>query len=291
MYKIAHISDLHISANDVDSEKLFSRLISDITDKNCNHIILTGDFVHQPTKENFDYVKYLFRNNNIYSRDKLTVIPGNHEIFGGADKKGKSFLFPTQCKNQDYDLNLENVSDFLEEIFPERFDGEYPFIKILTDKIVLSCFNSVEKWDRDMNPIGSNGFINEFQLDRFDKLQKQIKNFRYKIALVHHHFFYIAENGEDEVHTEWLYSERNTMQLHNRNEFANILKSAGISCICHGHTHYTNSYFKDGMHFINSSGCFFPFSADEEKYYHIMEFSNEELASLRINKINYKEKN
>ncbi|HPS65583.1 MAG TPA: metallophosphoesterase [Ignavibacteria bacterium] len=275
MYRIAHISDLHLSADDKDAEKSFRSLLQEIAEKKCGHIIITGDLINQPMISNYEFVKQIFKDANIYSRDKLTILPGNHEIFGGADKKnGKGYLFPYVCKHLDYDMALSIFHESFKDILPENFEGAYPFLKVLHNNIVLAGFNSTMQWDSNLNPIGSNGQVNSIQNKIFANMSDELKKHKIKIALIHHHFHFEAPEYADEVHKEWLYSERFTMQLHNRNTVLNSFKAAEINCVLHGHTHFTDEYNIDGMTFYNSSGCFLPFTVDRKKYFYIFDFDD-----------------
>lgn len=275
MYRIAHISDLHLSADYKDAEKSFRSLLQKIADEKCNHIVITGDLINQPLISNYEFVKQIFKEANIYSRDKLTIIPGNHEIFGGADKKnGKRYRFPYECKRRDYNLALSIFHKSFKDILPDNFDGEYPFLKGVNDNIALIGMNSTMQWDNNLNPIGSNGQVNYTQKTRLANMNGELRKYKNKIALIHHHFHFEAPEYADEVHKEWLYSERFTMQLHNRNTVLNSFKAAEINCALHGHTHFTNEYNIDGMTFYNSSGCFLPFTDDRKKYFYSFDFDD-----------------
>jgi len=287
VYKIAHISDLHFSQHRDDSSNLLKNLLEKILGLKCEHIIITGDIVSQPNRESIIQILKILKRFNLLSPDKLTLIPGNHDIFGGARKNGTGFYFPSQCKSTDYNTMLSDFFLTYRNVFSSGRNEKFPFIKVLNNNVALIGFNSVAKWDRDDNPIGSNGYIDDEQIKNISFIKDTLEQCFYKIALIHHHFYYTAVNGEDEIHSEWLYSERNTMQLNNRNKIMDVLKSFNINYVCHGHTHYTNKYQIDGINFINSSGCVLPFSSDRKKYFHILEIPNIQGSEIKIKKINF----
>ena len=56
MYRIAHISDLHLSLeNDLGKGGKLIELLEDIKNRNCNHIAVTGDVADNPVPEDLVY--------------------------------------------------------------------------------------------------------------------------------------------------------------------------------------------------------------------------------------------
>jgi 3',5'-cyclic AMP phosphodiesterase CpdA len=281
MYKIAHISDLHINKEEHNANThTFIDLLADIIKRNCNHLFITGDITNNANDEEYEKVKNLLSKCEFINSDSLTVTIGNHDIFGGAKKGPDVFLFPTDCKNMNY---YEKVKKFHKQ-FNESFENTklssedtiFPYLKILKENIAIIGINSVAEWSSDLNPIASNGNINDDNFKRIKKLlmQKKIKDML-KIVLIHHQFNRPSKSELDNEHVLWLYSERRTMRLHNKKRLFKLFKKASVDMILHGHTHITNSYKLKGSLFVNSSASAIPFTKDKKMRYHIISISKE----------------
>lgn len=281
MYKIAHISDLHINKEEHDANtQILIDLLADIVKRNCNHLFITGDITNNANDEEYEKVKNLLSKCDLIDSDSLTVTIGNHDIFGGAKKGPDVFLFPTECKHTNY---YEKVRKFYEQ-FSDSFikakisneNTIFPYLKILKENIAILGINSIAEWSCDLNPIGSNGNVKDDNFKRIRKLlkQKKIKDML-KIVLIHHQFNRPSKKELDDEHVLWLYSERRTMRLHNKKRLFKLFKEAGVDIILHGHTHITNTYKLKGSMFINSSASTIPFTKDRKKRYHIINIPEE----------------
>lgn len=281
MYKIAHISDLHINKEEHDANtRTFMDLLADIVKRNCNHLFITGDITNNTNDEEYAKVKNLLSKCDFLNSNSLTVTIGNHDIFGGAKKGPDVFLFPTDCKNINY---YEKVKKFHKQ-FNESFKNTklssegtiFPYLKILKENIAIIGINSIAEWSCDLNPIASNGNINDDNFNRIKKLlmQKKIKDML-KIVLIHHQFNRPSKSELDDEHVLWLYSERRTMRLHNKKRLFKLFKKAGVDMILHGHTHITNSYKLKVSLFVNSSASAIPFTKDRKMRYHIISIPDE----------------
>jgi 3',5'-cyclic AMP phosphodiesterase CpdA len=276
MFKIAHISDLHIKKEEHNvNTDIFIELLADIIKRNCNHLFITGDVTDNAYDEEYAKVKNLLSKCGFMKSDLLSVTIGNHDIFGGAKKGPDVFLFPTECKNTDYNEMVKKFCNQFNETFEysniHKKDSLFPYLKILRENIAIIGINSIAEWSSDFNPIGSNGNINDDNLKKIKKLltQKKIKNMLV-IVLIHHQFNRPAKSKLDDEHVLWLYSERRTMRLHNKKRLFKLFKETGVDMILHGHTHITNSYKAKKCQFINSSASVIPFTKDKKKRYHIL---------------------
>ena len=281
MYKIAHISDLHINKEEHDvNTQIFLDLLADIVKRNCDHLFITGDITNNANDEEYEKVKNLLSKCDFLNSDSLTVTIGNHDIFGGAKKGPDVFLFPTECKNTNYCDKVKKFHEqFIDSFEKAKFldkDTIFPFLKILNDKIALIGINSIAEWSSDLNPTGSNGNINDNNFKRIKNIltSKKIKD-KLKIVLIHHQFNKPDKSQLDDDHMMWLYSERRTMRLHNKKRIFKLFKKAGVDMILHGHTHITNSYKLKESLFINSSASTIPFTKDKKKRYHIISIPKE----------------
>lgn len=272
--RLAHISDLHIDFRDEKLIKSIDEAFGNILQNKVQHLIITGDLIHNPQEQNYTVLKRILKKYGYWDYNKLTVTIGNHEIFGGAEK---THTFPYQCKCTNYDDEVRKFLLFFKEILFSGNINDFPIIKEINERIVLIIINSVARWSKNQNPIGSNGYVDSVQMKKIDDSLKNDKyeNF-FKIAVIHHHFYYTADNSYDEMHRLWLYSERDTMVMHNYGTVFKLLKRNNIDLILHGHTHYTNVYRKGNLKIVNSSGCIKPLSQVKEKLYTIIEIKEKD---------------
>ncbi|MCX7834237.1 MAG: metallophosphoesterase [Ignavibacteria bacterium] len=271
--QIAHISDLHIDYKDRKLIKEIDKLVRIIQKNKIEHIIITGDMIHLPCEKNYWVLKKILKKYGYWDYNKLTVTIGNHEIFGGAEK---THTFPYQCKYTDYKKRVKNFLSFFTEILFCNGTSSFPIFKELSNNIVLIIINSVAHWSQNKNPIGSNGNVDSIQIKNLNKVLRK-ENYKHyiKIAVIHHHFYYTANKTYDEMHRLWLYSERDTMVMHNFRNVFNHLRKNKIDLILHGHTHYTNLYKKQNIKIINSSGCIKPLSQVKKKLFTLIDLKEE----------------
>ena len=151
-------------------------------------------------------------------------------------------------------------------------DSLYPFIKILNDSVAVIGLNSIARYSKDLNPMGTNGLIDKQQMKSLEKISKQanLKD-KLKIVLIHHHFNKPWHNKAHPEHGTWLESEQWKMRLHDKKELYDYFDKYDIDLILHGHTHITDTYKRKNNLFVNSSGCSMPFTISGEKEYHIIE--------------------
>lgn len=269
MYKIAHISDTHISFNDTNGHgKNLVELLKDIRSRECDHIVITGDLVENPEPREFQYVKEILSHFEILSPDKLSVIPGNHDIFGGAPNSVMFFTFQLICKETNTKLNEEKFIETFQDTFPE--EKSFPYLKVI-DNIAFIGINSMDKWSVKKNPEGSNGFINDSDFKKIKKIisSEALKD-KYKIILIHHHFNKIRLSEEYPAHSLWLKTVDYKMKLHNKNKIADLFKKYKVNLVLHGHTHINDIYNIKGVSYINSSASCVPLTDDQSRMYNII---------------------
>jgi len=269
--KTAHLSDLHLTANDKNRLSDFKEILKSICEKKIDHLILTGDLIHNPEPSDYEILISILKKYGYFHRDKLSVCIGNHEIFGGKNKKISSIEFPTHCKYTDKNKMIRNFCDYFDDTFPAN-QKQFPYIKKI-ENIALYGLNSTADFSLKNNPVGSTGFIDDKNISDIKKLFNN-RNYcnSYNIVLIHHHFYLNALNKEDEVFYNWLNSERNSMQLINRKNIINLFKQYNVKLVFHGHTHINEIYKKSGIRFINSSGSLIPFTKSDKNKYTIIDF-------------------
>jgi 3',5'-cyclic AMP phosphodiesterase CpdA len=293
MYKIAHISDLHISSVSKDLNIIiFEKLLRDIVSIKCNHLVISGDITNNATEEEYDMINMLLKKYDYFDSDKLTVCIGNHDIYGGGTKSENSFMFPFLCKQIDYKKSLIQFQDnflysFTNSVVMKR-NNYFPNLKILNNEIAIISLNSIPEWSHNLNPAASNGKVSNTELKDFEILLKSdlVKN-KLKIVIIHHHFNEPKIDKNNYIHSLWLYSEKETMKLHNAKILLKIFNKYDVDIVMHGHTHITNTYKIGKQIFINSSGCIMPFTEEIKYKYYIIEFQSKN-SNFKIQEITLK---
>jgi 3',5'-cyclic AMP phosphodiesterase CpdA len=146
--------------------------------------------------------------------------------------------------------------------FPEAFertlsassDNPFPYVKMVND-VVLIGLNSIARYSGVRNPLGSNGWVDDQQLDQFDRLVgSPLFAGKRKIVLIHHHFCKLQRKGLGTMHTVWGTIERQTMKLRGKKELLALFRKHGIDLVLHGHYHRTLEYIRKGIRFVNGGG-------------------------------------
>lgn len=257
---IAHIADLHLNSDIRESNyEVLDRILQYLKIKDVDHIVITGDISEHSNVNDYRILNQLFDSYGLTSSDKLTIILGNHDIFGGLKKVEDVFTFPEHCKNVDY---LSKVKTFFDEFF-YSYEGVFrinkndyfPFAKKLGN-ILLIGINSIIPYSLTRNPLASNG---EVDMEQRRKVEELIKKYgeecKFKVVLIHHHFNKILLNSNHIVKSIWNKLEKQTLKLWNKKDLLKFFEKSGIDLVLHGHYHLNEEYKKSNITFLNAGGC------------------------------------
>lgn len=266
--KIAHISDLHLSAVDEVVAAVEKKIVA-IHAAGVEHLIITGDLTQSGHETEFELFLKLLVRYDFNSFERLTVIPGNHDLFrfffrnfqlpkdfyGKLHKVPKAVLqvYKYSKKNYADDLRLFNstfngVLDRVIKLNSEDIGG-FPFIKVLSEQVALIALESNGLLPHlNKNALCSNGYIDPVSAEKILS-HETLKN-KIKIVLMHHHL--APENEVTKRSGKW-FSE--TMKLVNRQEMTEIFKKHDVDLVLHGHYHYQEEYFlADGVVKVVNNG-------------------------------------
>ncbi|HTY60116.1 MAG TPA: metallophosphoesterase [Bacteroidota bacterium] len=258
-YTIAHIADLHLSGE----HRRFNlrrarRLLEEIARRRVDHVVVTGDIAADADRKELDIARGIFRNNGLLDTSKLSVVIGNHDIFGGVHTAEDILTFPRRCRHTDYNEKVEEFRGYFHEAFERMMFGAhgkpFPYAKVLGD-VVLFGVNSVAHYSGVGNPVGSNGEVGDAQFKRLRQLLEapQLRGKR-KIVLIHHHFHKLPVPGAGTLHSVWGAIERRTMKLHGKKRLFELFREAKVDRVLHGHVHVNEEYTRKGVRFINGGG-------------------------------------
>ncbi len=258
--KIAHISDIHFTTFFRNSGLFkFEKLLQYCNTKKVDHLIITGDLVENPDPYDFELIRNALNQYGYLSSDRLSLVIGNHDIFGGVLTVEDLFNFKTRCETIDY---KNRVKEFY-EYFSESFEGcsyispqnIFPYAKVIDD-ILITGINSVAEYSKAKNLFASNGEISTSQLAELTNIFNMFGNCRTKLVLIHHHFQDTKPLQENKFGSIWQIIERQTMKLRTKKKLIELFNNYKVDLVLHGHYHKTDEYYKKGIRFLNAGGSF-----------------------------------
>jgi 3',5'-cyclic AMP phosphodiesterase CpdA len=256
---IAHLSDLHLSLDHHKANALrFCRTLDYLATLNPDHIVVTGDISWNADVRELHLARTMFEDYGLFSAGRLSVIPGNHDVFGGVHTAEEALNFFSRCKWTPFEDRLATF----QEVFHELFDGcvyssrkhLYPFVKTLGG-IALVGLNSVMRHSSLKNPFGSNGLVGKKERERLKALiASPLLKAKSKIVLVHHHFHKPAWESGTPLSGLWLAFESKTMKLRKKKPLLRLFERSKVDLVLHGHHHDNCRYRRNSLSFMNAGG-------------------------------------
>jgi 3',5'-cyclic AMP phosphodiesterase CpdA len=254
--RIAHLSDLHFttffSNNNLHQIELGLRYA---IENGADHIAITGDLTDNAVPRDFIILRRLFESLNLLHCNKLSLVIGNHDIFGGVQTAEDIFNFPEKCGKVNYKQKIDSFYNYFPELFNSSINYNpldvFPFVKKI-DNILLIGLNSIAEYSMVSNPFASNGLIELSQLNKVSEILEQYHDEKLrKIVLVHHHFnkMHVTENSTGGF---WQKIEKQTMKLRKKKRLLKIFKHFNVELVLHGHYHVSKDYTRKGIIFSNA---------------------------------------
>jgi len=256
--KILHLSDLHLCGNYKRANIVKTkRMLKYFVDNNFDHLVITGDISDNSNINDWKLLKKMLVALGIYDNRKVTVVIGNHDIFGGVQTALDILSFPKRCSLTDYDKKVNDFVEVFSELHSENLTlnhKHYPFVKIV-ENIAFVTFNSIDGYGRFTNPFASNGKIpildqtNVLKLFANDLLvDKQI------VALTHHHFYKNNCEATSSSSGIWNNIEKFTMKLRGKKRLLKLFNTLNVKLVLHGHSHENKQYERKDIIFVNAGG-------------------------------------
>ena len=255
---IAHLSDPHLSRQYYPEHiKSFKTLLRTIIEEGCDHIVITGDIVSTADPDDYYLARTILRSYDLLESRKLTIVPGNHDVFGGPHRAVDVLSFPQHIRNTDYCRRLA----LFEEAFAETFvdvrrlagDDLFPFVKDV-GPFSLIGLNSIPPWSLWNNPLGSNGILSEQQISILEKPSTwEERQGRISLVAMHHHFNDL--NDASSANNLWRRIESKTMRMKKRRKVLKLFKALGVQIVLHGHIHRNELYKRNGIRLANGAGA------------------------------------
>jgi Icc protein len=257
--RIAHISDLHLSLRlDRETIRRTRQVLSYIQRLGVDHTVITGDITANADPLELGTFRSLCASHGLLDPDRMSVVIGNHDIFGGVHLAEDVLSFPSMCKKAVY---KEKVARFIEKL-PELHshcivtddNSPYPYLKPV-GPVILVGLNSVARYSRLKNPFGSNGEIDDRQYEDLERLlaMKSVRKYP-KVVLIHHHFSTHEEYDADAMHLLWSTIEQQTTKLRGKKRLMKLFGGNNVQFVLHGHVHRNSTYSRKGIRFVNGGG-------------------------------------
>ncbi len=257
--RIAHISDLHLSpAHNRSNIRRTKELLDWIGRLGVDHVVITGDIVADARREDLLVARNLLQSHGLLDSRLLSVVPGNHDVYGGVHTAEDLLKFPRRCRMTDVRKTVEHFRDAFHEAFEgtqsASGDAPFPYVKPVGDLLIIGL-NSVASYSAMKNPVGSNGEIDRHQLQCLDRLLSfSGSRESRRIVLIHHHFNKMRHRTDGTMQGIWKAFERRTMKLHGTRALLNLFRRHGVDVVLHGHYHQNSKYTRGGIRFLNGGG-------------------------------------
>lgn len=258
-FTIAHISDLHLSAEfRRQNIRRTKQLLDHLARRNIDHLVITGDIAANAQPAEFAMARGLLTSYGFYDATRTTIIPGNHDIFGGVHTAEDILDFPSRCRHTRVQRTVQMFFDSFGELFRgcslDMERGCFPFVKDL-GPVVLVGLNSVAPYSVVGNPFGSNGGVQKSEIHAARRLlSRDASKHKPRIVLIHHHFNKATTSGGGTLSGIWGNLENQTMKLHGKKKLLKFFRDEKIDLVLHGHQHVNLSYVRKGIHFVNAGG-------------------------------------
>ena len=260
MFRIAHVSDPHISRQYYREHiKSLKMLLRSIVDMGIDHIVISGDIVSTAHEDDYYLAREIFSKLGLLNAARLTVIPGNHDIFGGPHRAVDVLSFPQHIRGVDY---VRNKTMFI-QAFTETFHGVrrlagralFPFVKEI-GPFRLIGLNSVPPWSFRYNPLGTNGFVSDEQFSALESIVPELQGDEFVNTIIcHHHFNDLIKEEDVPSNNFWKKVESKTMRMKKRRKLLRLFNEMNTRYVLHGHIHRNELDERNGILFANGAGA------------------------------------
>lgn len=260
--EIAHISDLHICVENKPQNLIKTRrLLEWALARGCEHLIISGDLSHDACAADFEALRRLLDEYGLLDWRRLSVVIGNHDIFGGVYLATDIPDFPSRCRRTDY---TARVLDFA-RWFPEAFHNTeqplaplpFPFAKTLGETVLFGA-NSIATYSPFTNLLAANGRLAGRELQQLQCLLADRRHAaRRKLVVLHHQFrsrFMAPPPLRSTCEAVWDFLNFHFNKLYTKSQLLRLFAEQRVDLVLHGHIHVNAEYEMKGVRFLNGGG-------------------------------------
>jgi Icc protein len=221
--RLGHVSDLHLSDRgryprngylprdcDRHSVRLAQRVLDDLEAAGVDHLVVTGDLTLSSETSEFERAAKLLR--RWADAGKLTVVPGNHDVWTAESLK---------------------TARFLRMIGPDgrgmrRPEPSYPFAALPAPEIAIIALDSAQFGE---SPHDTAGLLGSAQLQACRELVREhVKEGRAVLLALHHHLLLPRER----IPSDALVART---PLQDADKIIRMVADVRIAGVLHGHRH------------------------------------------------------
>lgn len=224
-YRIAHFSDFHIKRRGRDFDGALA-LIIDAIERNADHVIITGDLVESGEMK---VVKAFLQELELIGwgcASKLTIIPGNHDIFPISKRKFSPLRRPTAIFEEFVEITASTRTG--PGCRRLRRGEPFPSGKVLADGIVLAGLDTTRNGRFDPRH-WAEGELPDSHREAVSRYFSKHGHFALRIVAMHHHPTEELVWGDELIPQN--FAEPSPKQVHA------WLKESGASVVLCGHIH------------------------------------------------------
>ena len=182
-YRIAHLSDLHLTDVNRDFECCLA-LVEDATARGAEHLVISGDLVECGQMKVLKAFVGALRSRGWAGSNRLTIVPGNHDIFPLSKRVPPVLRRPTSIYR---DFAAITRGSRTGSGFRSLLRGGiYPFGKILNDQVVLVGLDTTR--NGEYNPKNwAGGELSEEQMSATEEFFELWRHVPHRVIVMHHH--------------------------------------------------------------------------------------------------------
>ncbi|MEI6224242.1 MAG: metallophosphoesterase [Deltaproteobacteria bacterium] len=221
--RIGHVSDLHLSDRgryprngylprdcDKHSFRLAQRILEKLEEAQVDHLVVTGDLTLTAESGEFERAAKLLR--KWADSGKLTVVPGNHDVWTAESVK---------------------TARFLRMVGPDgrgmrRPEASYPFAALPGPEVAIVALDSAQFGEK---PFETPGLLGSAQLQACRELVREhVKEGRAVLLALHHHLLLPRER----IPSDALVART---PLFDADKVIRMISDVRIAGVLHGHRH------------------------------------------------------
>ncbi|MDZ7267857.1 MAG: metallophosphoesterase [candidate division KSB1 bacterium] len=260
--KIAHISDLHICVENKPENLIKTRrLLEWVLARGCDHLIISGDVSHDACAADFEALRGLLDEYGLLDWRRLTMVIGNHDIFGGIYLATDIPDFPDRCRRTNYTERVLQFARWFSEAFHHTQQPlaplPFPFVKILDEAVIFGA-NSIAPYSPLTNIMAAKGRLAGRELAQLKRLMTAHRHsHKPKLVVLHHQFrsrFMAPPPLRSTVETVWDFLNFHFNKLYTKSQLLRLFAEQRVDLVLHGHIHVNAGYEINGVRFLNGGG-------------------------------------
>ncbi len=202
-------------------------------------------------------LRRIFDDFGLLSSKKLSLVIGNHDIYGGVYLAEDILDFPGRSRKTDFNMRVLQFRDYFPEVFNSTVtvdDDVFPYAKSL-DSAVLFGINSIMPYSLIKNPFSTKGKQSTEDMRKLQELMSwELFNEKPRILLLHHHLdsrFFLRLKRNPFL---WKEIEWRSLKFKKSKHILSLLEKYNINYILHGHVHESLLYMFKNIQISGAGG-------------------------------------